>query len=92
MSYISFSYYVFLLLLVGLYYVLPKKIRWLVLLAGSACFYYLLVDRRRRLVLFAGSVLFSYLWAFWFPAGLFFVSAWQIFSRTGFPEVLFWQR
>ena len=62
MSYISFSYYVFLLLLVGLYYVLPKKIRWLVLLAGSACFYYLLVDRRRRLVLFAGSVLFSYLW------------------------------
>ena len=62
MSYISFSYYVFIILLAVLYYVLPKKIRWLVLLLGSGCFYYLLVDQRRRLLLFAGSILVSYLW------------------------------
>lgn len=62
MSYISFSYYVLVIVLLVLYYVLPRKFRWLVLLAGSGCFYYLLVDRRRRLVLFALSVLVSYLW------------------------------
>lgn len=41
MIYISISYYLFLLPLLLFYYLLPKKIRWTVLLVGSVFFYVL---------------------------------------------------
>ncbi len=41
MSFISFKYAVFLILVVLMYYIIPKKYRYFVLLIGSFIFYYL---------------------------------------------------
>lgn len=39
MTFISFDFFVFLILIVGLYYLFPIKARWVVLLCGSLGFY-----------------------------------------------------
>lgn len=59
-SYVSLNYYVLLVLLIVIYYILPIKYRWYVLLTGSACFYYLAIERRMQLVIFAISIVVSY--------------------------------
>ena len=59
-SYVSLNYYILLIFLVVLYYILPLKYRWYVLLAGSGCFYYLAMERRMQLVIFVLSIGISY--------------------------------
>lgn len=39
MTFVSFSFYVFLALVVLVYYLVPRKVRWVVLLLGSLYFY-----------------------------------------------------
>ena len=41
MTYTSAGFYVFLLVLLALYYGMPLRLRWVVLLAGSMAFYVL---------------------------------------------------
>lgn len=41
MSFISFQFLLFLIVLLAIYYIFPANIRWLVLLGGSLCFYYM---------------------------------------------------
>lgn len=38
-SFVSFYFIVFVFVLALLYYIFPRKVRWIVLLAGSICFY-----------------------------------------------------
>ncbi len=44
MAFISFWFYIFLAVLVGIYYIMPIKYRWLALLAGSLGFYWFISD------------------------------------------------
>ena len=60
MSYTSIQYYILVAAAVVLYYALPLKRRWFVLLAASLGFYLLSVHNPVRLGLFFGSILLSY--------------------------------
>ena len=44
MAFISFWFYIFLAVTVGLYYIIPVKFRWLVLLFASLGFYWIICD------------------------------------------------
>lgn len=61
MTYTSFGFFVLVAVLLLLYYVLPEKVRWLVLLAGNAVFYYFAAANRWNLLVFATTVVLSYL-------------------------------
>ena len=64
MAFISWSFYVFLAVLVIVYYILPKKLRWYVLLAGSILFYVRMADKNSGvLILFMGTAAISYIFA-----------------------------
>lgn len=63
LSYVSFSYYILLVLLVAVYYISPLKYRWCVLLVGSGCFYYFALEHRVELAVFSVSIWISYLFA-----------------------------
>lgn len=58
MSYISLQYNTFLLLMVIAYYIVPQKIRWIVLLIGSFVFYYLCAGK--SFYIFICMILLSY--------------------------------
>lgn len=45
MSFISLGFYILLTMVIGLYYILPLKYRYISLLIGSLVFYWILVDR-----------------------------------------------
>ena len=60
LNYVSLNYYVLLVLLVALYYILPLKYRWYVLLTGSGCFYYLAMEYQMQLVVFVISIVISF--------------------------------
>jgi len=45
MTFTSFSFYIFLVVLLILYYILPVKFRWYSLLAGSIAFYWLISEK-----------------------------------------------
>ena len=61
MTYTSFGFFVLVAVLLLLYYILPEKVRWLVLLAGNAVFYYFAAASRWNLLVFATTVVLSYL-------------------------------
>ncbi|SHJ13739.1 MBOAT family O-acyltransferase [Pseudobutyrivibrio xylanivorans] len=61
MSYTSWTYYVMIVGLLIIYYILPKRIRWICLFAGSIYFYKKLLVSREQLFIFALSVATSYL-------------------------------
>ena len=65
MSYTAWEYYAMVLVLLPVYYLLPKKLRWTALLGGSLFFYVLLLDRRLQLVLMLGTVAVDYLAGLW---------------------------
>lgn len=48
MTYISFYFYIFLVLVVILYYVMPLKIRWYILLVSSLLFYWYISSFSKR--------------------------------------------
>lgn len=58
MSFISLNYNLFLLFTVMLYYILPKKIRWYSLFAGSFLFY--LISAAEAIPLLAAMIILSY--------------------------------
>ncbi len=60
MSYTSPIYYIMVLVLLVLYYILPKRCRWVVLLAGNIYFYLRLIQSKRQLALFLFSIVISY--------------------------------
>lgn len=61
MSYAAIPYYIMIILTVILYYILPKKIRWIALLISSGYFYYSVSDNRVQLMIFGISILAGYL-------------------------------
>ncbi len=58
MTYVSLGFYLFLVLLLLAYYIVPLRVRWAVLLAGSAVFYILLSGDGFPVLLF--TLLLSY--------------------------------
>lgn len=63
MLYTSYQYYAMVIALVIIYYILPKRFRWLALLAGSGFFYYHIFGTYDQLFVFVLSILISYLFA-----------------------------
>lgn len=61
MSYVSLVYLGFVTILVILYYIIPPKIRWVVLLIGSGIFYCYAISQYLQLILFFASIVISYL-------------------------------
>ena len=62
MSYTSWTYFVLVLFIFILYYAVPKRAQWTVLLAGSTLFYYLAAGRDRKVCLvFVLTIAISYL-------------------------------
>ena len=60
MDYVSINYYLLVIAAVAVYYILPKKIRWTALLAGSAAFYWFAVKDLRQIGLFVFTILVGY--------------------------------
>lgn len=60
MSYSSITYYTLVVLSVCLYYVFPKKFRWIILLFANLCFYCLVISDKLQLAVFACSIIISY--------------------------------
>ena len=61
MSYTSLIYYVMVIVLLIIYYAVPKRFRWLVLLSGSIYFYTQVIQRKGQIALFLLSIIISYL-------------------------------
>lgn len=61
-SYTSVLYYLFLFSAVLVYYLIPKKHRWMLLLLDSVLFYYLLFCGRKCMALLALTIFVSWLW------------------------------
>lgn len=57
MDYLSFAFYAFVVVSVIVYYIVPVRFRWIVLLAGSVYFYCRLANDARTLLIFLISVL-----------------------------------
>ncbi|MCR5420874.1 MAG: hypothetical protein K6E98_07710 [Lachnospiraceae bacterium] len=61
MSYTSLTYYVMVIFLLPLYYFVPRKIRWIVLLVGSIFFYTQIITDVKQFYFLVYSVILSYL-------------------------------
>ncbi len=61
MSYTSWTYYAMVIILVPLYYLVPRKVRWIVLLTGSIYFYTQLISDPNQFYVLLCSVILSYL-------------------------------
>ncbi|PHU40360.1 hypothetical protein CSX00_06210 [Pseudobutyrivibrio ruminis] len=61
MTYTSFSFYVFLVIALVAYYVIPKAYRWLAILLANFCFVWFASESISKLVFFAGTIVVSYL-------------------------------
>lgn len=60
MSYTSWIYYAMVLVLLVIYYILPKRNRWISLLVGSVFFCYQLLSNYKQLFIFFYAVFFSF--------------------------------
>lgn len=60
MTYISITFYLFVLVAVLLYYILPLRYRWLVLLGGSVFFYWQITEAGMALVIVFATVMIAY--------------------------------
>ena len=60
MSYTSWQYYVMVIVLIIAYYLIPRKFRWLSLLAGSIFFYTQVIFSRKQIIVFLCSIIVSY--------------------------------
>jgi len=60
MSYLTWQYYLLIIITAVIYYILPLSVRWVSLLAGSVCFYTLFSGNRAQLIVFLLTILFSY--------------------------------
>ena len=60
MSYMTIKFFVLVAGALLLYYILPKKFRWTVLLLGSGYFYYAISGSRKQMLVFALGIAVSY--------------------------------
>lgn len=60
MSYVAAKYFILIAITVLAYYVVPKKIRWVMLLGSSAYFYYEISSDKKQLVILVASIVISY--------------------------------
>lgn len=58
MEYISIYFYLFIIILLMIYYALPHKVRWIMLLLGSMAFYYQISKNGLWIIL--GTIILSY--------------------------------
>lgn len=58
MDFISLNYNIFLCITVAIYYILPKRLRWYSLLAGSFIFY--LISAPNSIIMFLSMIIISY--------------------------------
>ena len=61
MSYVAAKYFIFVAITVIIYYILPLRCRWWVLLGASGYFYYEVSTEKKQLVVFLASIVISYL-------------------------------
>lgn len=89
MDFISFNYYLFLIVVIVLYYVIPIKYRWYVLLVGSLSFYYWKVEGQwATLSVFLMVILLSYLGGLVIEKGKSLENLWLSRMILGFAVVL----
>ncbi len=62
MNYLTLEFYVLLTITLLLFYLVPKKWQWSVLLVSSSSFYYFACERWQQLLVFSVSIIMSYLW------------------------------
>jgi len=101
-SFVSFYFILFVFVLVGIYYLIPRKNRWIVLLIGSAAFY--MISGWNSMLMVIGSSLLVYLSALlieatdkkskskrriWLAFGVFGLLAVLVFSKC--YNLLQWQ-
>ena len=60
MSYMAVKYFILVAGALLLYYILPKRFRWTVLLLGSGYFYYAISDNKKQMLVFALGIVVSY--------------------------------
>ena len=60
MNYLSWTFYIFVLILALIYYIIPQKFKWYVLLVGSIYFYYALSGSLKTLFIFLVEILIGY--------------------------------
>ena len=60
MSYVAAKYFILIAITLLAYYVVPKKIRWVMLLGSSAYFYYEISSDKKQLVILVASIVISY--------------------------------
>ena len=61
MDFVSIEFYLFLAVVVVLYYIMPLRFRWLVLLTGSMYYFCAITYYRRELIVFLGIIVVSWL-------------------------------
>lgn len=60
MSYLTWQYYLLIIITAIIYYILPLSARWVSLLAGSLCFYALFMENMGQLAVFVITILVSF--------------------------------
>ncbi|MCM1153753.1 MAG: hypothetical protein NC392_00190 [Roseburia sp.] len=60
MTYISIKFYLFVLILLMVYYIIPLKIRWIVLFGGSICFYWAALGTKAGLAVILATIALAY--------------------------------
>ena len=60
MSYCSWIYYAMVIVLLFVYYIVPKRFRWFILLLGSIFFYTQIINSKKQIVLFFLSIMISF--------------------------------
>ena len=61
MDFVSFEFYIFLVTAVIVYYIVPLRFRWMVLLAANLCFFCAAIGYRKELIVFIGITVVSWL-------------------------------
>ena len=60
MTYVSIEFYIFVLIAVLLYYMIPLKGRWIVLLCGSIFFYWKALETGTGILVILATILIAY--------------------------------
>ncbi len=60
MTYTSFSFYVFLVIALLAYYIIPKAYRWLAILLANFCFFWFATESISKMVVFVTTIVLSY--------------------------------
>lgn len=61
MTYTTFNFYVFLLITLVAYYIIPKAYRWLAILLANFCFIWFATESLPKMGVFVGTIIVSYI-------------------------------